>query len=79
MSHIFGGGGGGSTQTIYVPYTPPQPAAAAPTPPPNPPMLGSSQKPIQGVQSPQAQFTGSVIGTVPTGQPTRTLLGTATA
>lgn len=78
MSHIFGGGGSApAQQVVYVPYTAPAAATPAPTPPPNPPMLGSSQKPISGTQSPQAQFTGSVIGSVPTGQPTRTLLGTA--
>lgn len=79
MSSVFGGGQSQpATQTVYVPYQTPAAATAAPAPPPNPPLLGSAQKPLKGQQTGQ-QFSASVIGSLPTGQPTRTLLGTASA
>lgn len=79
MSSVFGGGQSQApTQTVYVPYQTPATAQAAPSPPPNPPLLGSAQKPLKGTQTGQS-FGGNVVGALPTGQPTRTLLGTASA
>jgi hypothetical protein len=63
-------------QTVYVPVSTPAPAQAAPAPPPNPPLFGAQQSKIKGQQSPTQSFSGSVLGALPSGQPTRTLLGT---
>lgn len=76
MSHVFGGGSQPTQQTVYVPYQA-QPAAPAPAPPPNPPLFGAQQTKQKGTQSPASTFSASVLGSTPTGQPQRTLLGTA--
>lgn len=78
-------GGGGSSFRGGGEYVPPgavpggtTAAAGLPQAPPNPPMYGSQQAKAKakGTGATQA-FNSTVIGTLPTGQPQRTLLGAA--